>query len=144
MKYEEFLSTIGKTGNELSQIARNDRTAFIVSFLQEIADKENLDMTPTLAYRFSVKLDGKGIALATLNQIFGQKGRTASNKSLDFSKFHDIADKYKSSFQEQRELQKEETKAKLARLDTKPNATSIRKNTKLNSLEEFNKRFNIQ
>lgn len=144
MKYDEFLSAIGKTGNELSQIARQDRTSFIISFIQDIAEKENLDMTPTLAKRFALKLDGKGIALATLNQIFGQKGRTASNKSLDFSKFQYIADKYESSFQEQREFQKEETKAKLARLDTKPNGTYIRKNTKVNSMEDFNKRFKIQ
>lgn len=113
MKYDEFLSAIGKTGNELSQIARQDRTSFIINFIQEVAEKENLDMTPTLAYRFSVKLDGKGIALKTLNQVFGQKGRTASNKSLDFSKFQDIADKYESSFQEQRELQLSNTKHKI-------------------------------
>lgn len=113
MKYDEFLSAIGKTGNELSQIARSDRTAFIISFIQEIAEKENLDMTPTLAKRFALKLDGKGIALATLNQVFGQKGRTASNKSLDFSKFHDIADKYEVSFQEQKEMQLSNTKHKI-------------------------------
>lgn len=116
MKYDEFLSAIGKTGNELSQIARSDRTAFIISFIQEIAEKENLDMTPTLANRFARKLDGKGIALRTLNEIFGQAGRTASNKSIDFNKFHDLVDKYEDSFQEQKELQLSNTKEKIQAL----------------------------
>ena len=55
-----------------------------------------MDVTPTLALRLIQDWTEQGVDNKSLLKIFAKKGRAADEKSKDFEKLHEIAEKWRS------------------------------------------------
>lgn len=67
-----------------------------LEYLQNLAKNENLDMTITLAQKLSKALFDMSINMQILKKAFATSGRSANNKSKDFSRLNELIEKYKN------------------------------------------------
>ena len=94
-RLEEQQLTFAQKRAHRTAIRKRYKAAIVINNLHEIAAKENLDLTPTMASQIINAWLGRGITRELLNAHFGTPGRTASEKSEDFVRAERIALEYR-------------------------------------------------
>lgn len=79
-----------KHAAQWSKLSRKRKCGLMLSTLYAIAARYELDMTATLAHRLLEGLYGCGVSKALLNEVFGESGRKASEKSPDWERLDQI------------------------------------------------------
>jgi len=82
-------------GGHLSAVLKFLRRDALFSVLAKLKN-DGVDITPTLALRLIQEWTGQGVDTKSLLKVFGQKGRAADEKSKDFEKVYEIAEKWRS------------------------------------------------
>lgn len=71
-------------GALISAATKRYKRQIALDYLRTIKVDRDLDVTPTLAYRLIIGWLGRGVSKQMLLDMFGEKGRTAANKSENF------------------------------------------------------------
>lgn len=84
-----------RRGAALTAATKRYKASEMLHFIHQIHGKEDLDMTPVLAKRLLLGLFGRSVLFDTLVRIYGDKNRSASNKSSDFKRLDELVERYK-------------------------------------------------
>lgn len=97
----KVLEASGLTGSRLAAqrtaIYKRYKAGIVLDNLYRIVDRENLDLTPTMAAHIVRVWIGRSISRELLNQHFAEPGRTAADKSVDFVRAERIAQEYRDA-----------------------------------------------
>ncbi|EGR0027839.1 hypothetical protein FT122_23455 [Vibrio alginolyticus] len=82
-------------GAALTAATKRYKGSEMLHFIHQMHGKEDLDMTPVLAKRLLQGLFGRSVLFDTLVSVYGDKNRSASNKSSDFKRLDELVERYK-------------------------------------------------
>ena len=94
-------ATTGHILAEYTAATKRYKREIIFTFLEYVAHKESLDLTPTLASNLIAGWVGRSISRAYLAHYFSISGRTAAQKTSDSSRINELVEKYKENLQNQ-------------------------------------------